>query len=54
MYMKVTFPEAITISMEIGYDFLVFKYPVTWKQNFQILIISFEINKTFFFYLITT
>ena len=39
------FPEAITTNMQIGYDFFVFKYPVTCKQkNFKIHINFIEIN----------
>jgi len=38
MYMKVTCPEAIRTNMQIGNEFLVFKYPVMYKNNFQILI----------------
>jgi len=44
MYMMVTFFEAITTNMQIGNAFHVFKYPVTFKQNFQILNIFIEIN----------
>jgi len=39
--------------MQIGNDFLVLKYPVTCKKNFQILIIFIEINVNFVFYVLT-
>jgi len=38
------FPEAFTTNMQIGKDLLVFKYPVTCKKLFQILIFFIEIN----------
>ena len=38
------FPEAITTNMQIGSDSFVFKYPVTCKKNFIILINFIEIN----------
>jgi len=38
------FPEAITTNMQIGNDYFVFKYPVTFKKNFKIHIYYIEIN----------
>jgi len=40
--------------MPIGNEFLVFKFPVIVKKNFQFLIIFIEINVKFAFYVITT
>jgi len=33
MCMKVSFSEAVTTNMQIGNDFLVFKYPVTFNTT---------------------
>ena len=38
------FPEPITTNMQIGILLLAFKYPVIFKQNFQINIIFIQIN----------
>jgi len=35
MYMEVTFFEAITTNMQIGKDFLVFKYRLLVNKKFQ-------------------
>jgi len=42
------FPEAITTNMQIENDSFVFKYPVTCKNNFKILINIIEINVNVF------
>ena len=52
--MKLTFPEAITINMQIGNDYIVFKYPVMCKKNFKIHINVIETNVKFFFHVFTT
>jgi len=52
--MKVKFYQTINTNMQIGNDFLVFKYLVTCKKNYKILIIFIEININICLFMLTT
>jgi len=53
MYMKVTFPEAITTNMQIGNEFFMFIYPVNCKKS-KFSLFLMKLMKTFVFYVLKT